>query len=157
MGKEFHGCYDLLKDELILFDRGKGSKLTAGLAFHGLEDPELDVHLPHGMVEKLREEAHLAFSLSPQFEVETYREGHLTPVFFGSAVNNFGVLELLDGLASFAPSPRPQPTDDAPGAADRGEGHRLRLQDPGEHGSQAPRPHRLRAPLLGPLRARHEA
>ena len=65
MGKDFHGCYDLLQDELILFDRGKGSKLTEGLAFHGLADPELDKHLPPGTVEKLREEAHLAFSLSP--------------------------------------------------------------------------------------------
>jgi len=110
MGKEFHGCYDLLQDELVLFDRGKGAKLTAGLSFHGLEDPELEKHLPPATVEKLREEAHLAFSLSPRFEVETYREGHLTPVFFGSAVHNFGVLELLKGLASFAPSPRPAPT-----------------------------------------------
>jgi peptide chain release factor 3 len=110
MGKDFHGCYDLLQDELVLFDRGKGARLTAGQKFHGLEDPELERHLPLGMVEKLREEAHLAFSLSPKFEVETYREGHLTPVFFGSAVHNFGVLELLQGLARFAPSPRPAPT-----------------------------------------------
>jgi peptide chain release factor 3 len=110
MGKEFLGCYDLLQDELVLFDRGKGARLSAGQKFHGLEDPALERHLPRGAVEKLREEAHLAFSLSPEFDVETYREGHLTPVFFGSAVHNFGVLELLQGLASFAPSPRPAPT-----------------------------------------------
>jgi peptide chain release factor 3 len=109
-GKSFHGCYDLLKDQLLLFDRGKGDKLTPAISFHGLSDPALERHLPHGTVEKLREEAHLAASLSPQFELPVYREGHLTPVFFGSALNNFGVRELLEGLADYAPSPRPAPT-----------------------------------------------
>lgn len=109
-GKSFHGCYDLLQDQLLLFDRGKGDKLTPAISFHGLSDPALEKHLPHGTVEKLREEAHLAASLSPQFELPVYREGHLTPVFFGSALNNFGVRELLEGLAEFAPSPRPAPT-----------------------------------------------
>ena len=50
--------------------------------------------------------------LCPPFDLEAYREGHLTPVFFGCAVNNFGVRELLDGLAELAPPPRPQPADD---------------------------------------------
>jgi peptide chain release factor 3 len=109
-GKSFHGCYDLLKDQLLLFDRGKGDKLQPAISFHGLSDPALEKHLPHGTVEKLREEAHLASSLCPAFELDVYREGHLTPVFFGSAVNNFGVRELLEGLADFAPSPRSAPT-----------------------------------------------
>jgi len=113
-GKSFHGCYDLLKDQLILFDRGQGSKLARGQAFHGLSDPELESHLPRGAVDQLREEAHLASSLCPQFEVPVYREGHLTPVYFGSALHNFGVRELLEGLAEFAPSPRPAPTTTRP-------------------------------------------
>ncbi|HSM14947.1 MAG TPA: peptide chain release factor 3, partial [Thermoanaerobaculia bacterium] len=110
MGHSFRGCYDLLGDRLILFERGQGEKLTQGLTFHGLADPELEKHLPAGAVEKLREDAHLAASLCPPFDVATYREGHLTPVFFGSALHNFGVRELLAALSAHAPPPRPQRT-----------------------------------------------
>jgi len=110
MGSDFRGCYDLLRQELLLFDRGQGSRRVEPIAFHGLADPELEKHLPRGALDKLREEAHLVSSLSPEFAVDTYREGHLTPVFFGSAIHNFGVRELLAGLARFAPAPRPQQT-----------------------------------------------
>jgi peptide chain release factor 3 len=110
MGSDFRGCYDLLRDELLLFERGRGERRTEPMAFHGLADPALARHLPEGALARLREEAHLASSLCPEFEVATYREGHLTPVFFGSALHNFGVRELLSGLAEFAPSPRPQKT-----------------------------------------------
>ncbi|MFN7942808.1 MAG: peptide chain release factor 3 [Thermoanaerobaculia bacterium] len=110
MGSSFKGCYDLLRQELLLFDRGHGSRLTEAIRFSGLADPGLEEHLPHGAVAALREEAHLVASLCPAFDVATYREGHLTPVFFGSALHNFGVRELLAGIARFAPSPRPQKT-----------------------------------------------
>ncbi len=56
----------------------------------------------------------MARGLCPYFDLESYRAGHLTPVFFGSAINNFGVRELLQGLAEYAPSPRPQPAEPAP-------------------------------------------
>jgi len=110
MGGSFRGCYDLLGQELLLFDRGQGARMTAPIRFEGLADPGLERHLPHGTVEKLREEAHLVSSLCPAFDVDVYREGHLTPVYFGSALHNFGVRELLAGLSRFAPSPRPQKT-----------------------------------------------
>ena len=74
--------------------------------------------------------------LCPAFDLEFYREGHLTPVFFGSAVNNFGVRELLDGVARLAPPPRPQPARERAVAARRAQGLGLRVQDPGEHGSK---------------------
>jgi peptide chain release factor 3 len=110
MGASFRGCYDLLAQELLLFDRGQGSKLTDPIRFGGLADPALDRLLPESTLRQLREEAQLVSSLCPPFEVATYLEGHLTPVFFGSALHNFGVRELLAGLARFAPSPRPQKT-----------------------------------------------
>ena len=47
----------------------------------------------------------------PEFDLESYRAGHMTPVFFGSAINNFGVRELLQGIGELAPSPRPQPAE----------------------------------------------
>jgi len=110
MGQAFRGCYDLLADRLLLFDRGQGSRLTEPIAFHGLDDPALDSHLPAGQLAQLREEAQMAASLCPQFDRATYLEGHLTPVFFGSGLHNFGVRELLGALAAHAPAPRPQRT-----------------------------------------------
>ena len=56
----------------------------------------------------------MAKGLCPPFDAQAYREGHLTPVYFGSALNNFGVRELLRGVAELAPPPRPQPADPRP-------------------------------------------
>ncbi len=79
--------------------------------------------------------------------------GELAPVFFGSAVNNFGVRELLECFVRIAPSPRPCADRDPERGACRGEDDGLRLQDPRQHGSQPPRPHRLPENLLRTLRA----
>ena len=65
--------------------------------------------LPKDQVAELREQVEMARGLCPEFDLQAFREGTMTPVFFGSALNNFGVRELLQGVAEFAPSPRPQP------------------------------------------------
>ena len=111
MGREFKGCYDLLNDTLILFDRSKGDVLQEAIECSGLDDPKLDELLPEEQVEKLREDVEMARGLCKPFDREAYLEGHLTPVYFGSAVNNFGVRELLGGIADFAPYPRLQKTE----------------------------------------------
>jgi peptide chain release factor 3 len=108
MGKSFKGCFDLLNDRLVLMERG-GTQ-AEGIEIKGLDEAALKRHLPTDMVEQLRHDAELARELLPQFDVQSYREGHLSPVYFGSAINNFGVAELLNGLVKYAPSPRPQPT-----------------------------------------------
>ncbi len=110
MGARFRGCYDLLRQELLLFDRGRGERVIEPIRFEGTADPDLEKHLPAGTVDQLREEAHLVASLCPEFDLGAYLEGNLTPVFFGSALHNFGVRDLLSGLSRFAPSPRPQKT-----------------------------------------------
>ncbi|KJS38462.1 MAG: peptide chain release factor 3 [Rhodospirillaceae bacterium BRH_c57] len=111
MGRDFLGCYDLWKDQLVLMARSKGGMPDLGEPCSGgLEDPMLDQQLPAHAVAKLREEVDMARGLCKDFDPIAYREGHMTPVFFGSAVNNFGVRELLQGLAEQAPTPRPQPT-----------------------------------------------
>ena len=69
----------------------------------------------------------MARGLCPPFDAEAYREGHLTPVYFGSAVNNFGVRELLLGLAEYAPSPRPQKADSRDVQPDEAQGLRFRF------------------------------
>ncbi|TAL04611.1 MAG: peptide chain release factor 3 [Rhodospirillaceae bacterium] len=110
MGREFLGCYDLVHDRLILMARTKGEKADAGIECKGLDDPQLDALLPAAAVAKLREDVGMVRGLCRPFDREAYLEGHMTPVYFGSALNNFGVRELLDGVADVAPSPRPQPT-----------------------------------------------
>ncbi len=109
MGRDFLGCYDLFNDRLLLVARSKGDEVGEGIECKGLDDPKLDELLPDWAIKKLREDVEMARGLCPEFNLQSYLEGHMTPVFFGSAINNFGVRELLHGLASNAPSPRPQP------------------------------------------------
>ena len=109
MGRQFRGCYDLLRDRLILLARSKGERPDEGEACNGIDDPKLDKLLPDHAVAQLREDVEMARGLCPAFDLDRYREGTQTPVYFGSALNNFGVRELLDGVAGFAPPPRPQP------------------------------------------------
>jgi len=112
MGRDFLGCYDLIRDRLILMERSHGDRVDDGIACRGLDDPALDRLLPPAAVAQLREEVAMARGLCPPFDPESYLAGHLSPVFFGSAINNFGVRELLLGLAEHAPPPRPQPAEE---------------------------------------------
>ena len=101
-GADFRGCYDLVRERMLLLD---GSQEA------GLDDDRLAQALPAAQLAKLREEVELVGAACPAFDKKSYGEGHLTPVFFGSALKDFGVREILDGLTAFAPSPRPQPTN----------------------------------------------
>jgi peptide chain release factor 3 len=121
MGKGFLGCYDLFHDRLLLMERVRERRGDAAVVCEGLDDPKLDRLLPEAQLKTLREEVQMARGLCPSFDREAYRAGHMTPVFFGSAIHSFGVHELLAGLAELAPAPRPQhakqrivlPTEDA--------------------------------------------
>lgn len=108
MGREFTGCYDLYTDQLILFGRTKGDHVSESVTCSGLEDPKIDEILPAHLAKQLREEVEMVRGLCPKFDREAYLQGHQTAVFFGSAVNNFGVHELLKGIGEFSPSPRAQ-------------------------------------------------
>ncbi len=108
MGKNFLGCYDLLSDQLLLSARSKGETVGEAEQCTGLSDPKLDQLLPDYAVAKLREEVAMVRGACKPFDMKAYREGHLSPVFFGSALNNFGVRELLGGLKRYAPPPMPQ-------------------------------------------------
>ncbi len=114
MGRDFLGTYDLFADALLLFERGVHDRVTAPVRCSGLDDPELARRLPKEALAKLREEVEMAKGLCPAFDPQAYREGHLTPVYFGSALNNFGVRELLAGVGELAPAPRPQPAEPRP-------------------------------------------
>lgn len=109
MGRDFLGCYDLFRDRLILLEKSREDRPDEGERCDGLDDPKLDELLPDYAVAKLREEVEMARGLLPPFDAEAFLGGTMTPVYFGSAINNFGVRELLEGLAERAPKPRPQP------------------------------------------------
>ena len=87
-GQRFLGCYDLKRDRLALMERVKNKMADEGEVFSGTNDPKLDQFLPESAVKTLREEVEMARGLCPPFDLEEYRGGHMTPVFFGSAINN---------------------------------------------------------------------
>ena len=154
MGERFKGCYDLLNEKLHLFDANSGDRVTESVQFDDTNDPGLENYVPTADLAKFREEVEMVRAMCKPFNRESYLEGHLTPVFFGSAINNFGVRELLNALNSLAP---PATQHHTRCAAHRAEIHRLRIQGAGQHGQEPPRPHRLRAYLLGQIYARHES
>ncbi|PKM12909.1 MAG: peptide chain release factor 3 [Gammaproteobacteria bacterium HGW-Gammaproteobacteria-3] len=107
MGKRFKGVYHLYKDEIHLFSAQHGGKIAEAEIIKGLDNPKLD-ELLQDQAEELRDEIELVKGASHQFDLDAYLQGKQTPVFFGSAINNFGILELLDAFAEYAPSPRPR-------------------------------------------------
>ncbi len=108
MGSTFKGTYDIRTGELRLFSSTHGGKaLEAQVIIKGLDDPLLDEYLGD-QAAALRADLELLNEAGTPFSVERYLKGEQTPVFFGSAVNNFGVRELLDTFVQLAPSPRPR-------------------------------------------------
>ncbi len=107
MGKRFKGIYHLYQDTIYLYQSGKNTQKQEALAIHGLNNPELDEHLGETALE-LREEIDLVKGASHAFDLDSYLSGKMTPVYFGSAINNFGIKELLDDFAQYAPCPTPR-------------------------------------------------
>jgi len=110
MGSEFKGVYAFSDDTIHLYTPGKGDKIQEAVIIQGLNNPEFD-QLMEGNADKFREEIELVRGASHTFDLDAFREGKLTPVFFGSAINNFGVRELLDAFAHYAPAPLPRHTE----------------------------------------------
>ncbi|AOV16698.1 peptide chain release factor 3 [Acidihalobacter aeolianus] len=109
MGKRFKGVYHLLHDRVHFYAAGQGSRMQTGETIDGIDNPELD-RILGAQAQELREEIELVKGASHAFDQEAYLEGRQTPVFFGSAINNFGVAELLDAFVEQAPAPQPRAT-----------------------------------------------
>lgn len=107
MGKRFKGIYHLYQDTVYLYQSGKNAQKQEALAIKGLTNPELD-NLLGEVAQELRDEVELVKGASHTFNLDAYLAGKLTPVYFGSAINNFGIKELLDDFAEYAPAPRPR-------------------------------------------------
>jgi peptide chain release factor 3 len=104
MGKSFRGVYNLYRRELHLFTPGGHTQPRGGVSITDLGDPRLDAILG-SQAGELREEVDLLTGAANPFELGEYLKGNQSPVFFGSAINNFGVKELLDAFVEMAPSP----------------------------------------------------
>jgi peptide chain release factor 3 len=112
-GKRFRGVYHLIEDSLHFYSPTHGGRIQTGTVVAGLDNPELDAILGD-QAQELREEIELVQGASHEFEPQAYLAGELTPVFFGSAINNFGVEELLDSFVQHAPPPRPRAAETRP-------------------------------------------
>jgi len=104
MGKSFKGVYDLFRRQLHLFKPGNETRVQEGVVITDLSDPALD-RLLGGQAKDLRRDIELIEGALDPFEIDQYLRGSQTPVFFGSAINNFGVKEMLDGFVEMAPHP----------------------------------------------------
>ncbi|MEP2532848.1 peptide chain release factor 3 [Shimia sp.] len=107
-GREFMGCYDLLNDRLELMDRADRNVVAETVQIKGLDDPKLAEHVPAHLLDTFLEEVEMARELLPTLDPQSVLEGHMTPIWFGSAINSFGVKELMDGIAKYGPEPQIQ-------------------------------------------------
>ncbi|KUY26443.1 peptide chain release factor 3 [Elizabethkingia ursingii] len=111
MGAEFQGIYNIWENNIQLFLEDKKQKVGEAIKIEDVNDPKIDELVGEKAASALREEIELTTSVYPEFDREAYMKGDLQPVFFGSALNNFGVRELLDAFIEIAPMPQPKESD----------------------------------------------
>ena len=112
MGKEFKGVYNLFEKNLVLFQAHSKQSENNSIKITDLSDERLESWVGDKHAADLREEIELIETVYPEFEVDPYLEGKLSPVFFGSAINNFGVKEMLDCFIHIAPPPQQSHTEE---------------------------------------------
>ncbi|CAM1365825.1 peptide chain release factor 3 [Tenacibaculum xiamenense] len=111
MGYDFKGIYNIWDKKLNIFSGDNKQTISEGVEFDNVDSPELDKIIGETAADTLREELELVYEVYPPFSMEDYVAGDQQPVFFGSALNNFGVKELLDCFIDIAPNPQPKQSD----------------------------------------------
>ena len=112
MGYDFQGIYNIWEKKLNLFSEKSKTSITESIEFTDVSNPELEKVIGEKAANTLREELNLIEEVYPAFSHDAYLKGDLQPVFFGSALNNFGVKELLDAFIEIAPSPQPKKSEE---------------------------------------------
>ncbi len=112
MGYDFKGIYNIYEKNINLFSGNSKKNIEETIAFDNLDNPELEKIIGTDAAVELRDNLELVEGVYPDFDKESYLKGELQPVFFGSALNNFGVRELLDCFINIAPSPRPKKAEE---------------------------------------------
>lgn len=111
MGYDFQGIYNIWEKNINLFSGDSRKNIEDVIQITDVANPEVDELIGEKAAEKLREELELVSEVYPAFDRDAYLKGNLQPVFFGSALNNFGVRELLDCFIEIAPSPKAKESD----------------------------------------------
>jgi peptide chain release factor 3 len=112
IGPRFKGVYNLYEKSLNLFDANKQKKAEDVITISNINSTEIDKIVGETAANQLREDLELIDGVYGPFNVYDYLKGELAPVFFGSALNSFGIKELLDTFVEIAPKPQPRPTDE---------------------------------------------
>ena len=112
MGYDFKGIYNIYQRKLNVFSAEHKQVVSEGIEFDNIHEPALDEVIGEHAANTLREELELIDEVYPKFNQQSYDEGELQPVFFGSALNNFGVKELLDCFIDIAPNPQPKKAEE---------------------------------------------
>ncbi|MDD2612579.1 MAG: peptide chain release factor 3 [Bacteroidales bacterium] len=110
-GQEFKGVYNIYQQKLDLYKPSKQT-VTESVEFDDVNNPELEKYIGENNAFQLRDDIRIINGVYNPFDTDTYLKGNLAPVFFGSALNNFGVKELLDCFVKIAPTPRPTKTEE---------------------------------------------
>ncbi|MDA0200626.1 MAG: peptide chain release factor 3 [Bacteroidetes bacterium] len=111
MGYNFKGIYNLWSQNIQIFNSADKQKIATTVGYDSLDDQGLNAAVGQQAMDELKESLELVEGVYPVFDQKEYLEGNLQPVFFGSALNNFGVQELLDCFIEIAPPPLPKSTD----------------------------------------------
>ena len=112
-GADFRGLFDRQARQVHFFERVPGGSYQAPVSVHGLSDPTVKAKLAPDVYAKVTEELDMLEGAGAEFDLDRVQAGELTPVFFGSAVNNFGVQLLLDNFLDLAPTPKPREANGA--------------------------------------------
>ncbi|HCC93219.1 MAG TPA: peptide chain release factor 3, partial [Flavobacteriaceae bacterium] len=111
IGATFKGIYNIWEKNINIFSGDNKQKISETTKVEDLSSPDLDTLIGTTYAENLRNEIDLIDGVYPEFDMQEYMDGNLQPVFFGSALNNFGVRELLDAFVDIAPTPQSKETD----------------------------------------------
>ncbi|MAY68928.1 MAG: peptide chain release factor 3 [Porticoccaceae bacterium] len=111
MGKGFKGVYHLLENKVYLFESGKNASIGDNTLIDGIDNTHLDEVLGEELAQEARDEIELITGTTIPFNIDDFLDGKQTPVFFGSAINNFGIENLLDGFIQYAPTPQGRESD----------------------------------------------
>lgn len=111
MGKSFKGVYSLFSKSLFLFQPSQQKLQNESIRIEDIHSGELEQYIGERAAQQLREDEELINGVYPDFDIAEYLQGKVAPVFFGSAVNNFGVKELLDAFIHIAPVPKSRETE----------------------------------------------
>ncbi|MBU2994928.1 peptide chain release factor 3 [Cellulophaga baltica] len=112
MGYDFKGIYNIYEKNINLFSGDSKKNIEDVIAFSDIQSDELEKTIGTDAADELRDNLELVSGVYPEFDRDEYLNGNLQPVFFGSALNNFGVRELLDCFVDIAPTPRPKMSEE---------------------------------------------